>query len=111
MEITQQQLGQCIGNNPYLEQPLLRGIFFSSGKQTGETIPSELSKLIQVPASREQESNKGIFLHDFFGRVLPSDRSSALPTVVVNHWRKVTQNIALSTFLLFNRYLAKKRLA
>lgn len=92
-------LAACLGNNPYLEQPLLRGIFFSSGKQTGETIPSELSKLIQIPAPRKQESHQGLFLHDFFGRVLPSDRASALPTKVVNHWRKVTKNIALASWL------------
>jgi type VI secretion system protein ImpL len=95
-------LSACLGDNPYLEHPLLRGIFFSSGKQTGELIPSELSKLVQVPAPRQKDSHKGIFLHDFFGSVIPSDRSSALPTVVVNKWRKITKNIGLVSWMAFN---------
>ena len=95
-------LAACLGNTPYLEQPLLRGLFFSSGKQTGETIPSELSKLVQVPTSLQHESDKGMFLHDFFGSVLPSDRASALPTMVVNHWRRITRNIGLVSWLSLN---------
>ena len=85
-------LAACMGNNPYLEQPLLRGLFLSSARQDGETLPNMLG-LIQAP-SAARASEKGAFLHDFFERVLPADRWTFRPTVIIDRWRLATRNLA-----------------
>ena len=87
-------LGACAGNNPYLEQPILRGLFFSSAHQTGTSLPGALSHLLQSPQDAHPPTNKGVFLHDFFERVLPADRWTFLPTVIVNRWHQMTRNLA-----------------
>ena len=87
------------GNNPYLEQPLLRGLFFSSARQTGEQIPSTIAHLLNTPESGKPPGEKGVFLHDFFERVLPADRWTFLPTIIVHHWRQVTRNLAMVTWV------------
>lgn len=95
-------LSASMGNNPYLEQPLLRGLFLSSAHQSGDTLPSILGNLIQ-DASPAKTGDKGLFLHDFFERVLPADRSTFRPTVIVDRWRLATRNLAavfwVSTFV------------
>lgn len=88
-------LKACAGNNPYLEQPLLRGLFFSSARQTGDSLPSALTQLLKSSSSTHPPTDKGLFLHDFFERVLPADRWTFLPTVIVNRWRQVTRNLAV----------------
>lgn len=40
-------------------------------------------------------SNKGFFLHDFFGRILPSDRNLFTPILEYLKWRRLTQNLGL----------------
>ena len=87
-------LRACAGNNPYLEQPLLRGLFFSSARQTGTSVPSSLAHILQTSGTSHAPADKGLFLHDFFERVLPADRWTFLPTVIVNRWRQVTSNLA-----------------
>ncbi|MBI5657910.1 MAG: type VI secretion system protein ImpL, partial [Geobacter sp.] len=67
--------------NPYQETPLLRGIFFSSGRQEGTPFSHFLSALGLIH-SRDvlKGTNKGLFLHDFFARILPTDRNLFRPT-------------------------------
>ncbi len=86
-------LAACMGNNPYLEQPLLRGLFLSSARQEGETLPNMLGLVQQAPAVA-RPTEKGAFLHDFFERVLPADRWTFRPTVIVDRWRLATRNLA-----------------
>jgi type VI secretion system protein ImpL len=91
-------LSASFGNTPYLEQPLLRGIFFSSGRHTGTAVPGMLRDLLRPTASRAPRET-GVFLHDFFGNVLPRDRGLFLATQIVHRWRQVTRNLALVTWL------------
>ncbi|NLC36631.1 MAG: LysM peptidoglycan-binding domain-containing protein [Alcaligenaceae bacterium] len=91
----QRFLKACASNNPYLEQPLLRGLFFSSARQTDAHLPSAIEHLLNPAATPVSASEKGLFLHDFFERVLPADRWTFLPTVIVHHWRQVTRNLAI----------------
>jgi type VI secretion system protein ImpL len=86
-------LSACLGNNPYLEQPLFRGLFFSSGRQTGSPMPGMLENLLK-PKPAHATGEKGFFLHDFFGAILPRDRGTFLATQIVNRWRQVTRNLA-----------------
>lgn len=92
-------LKACASNNPYLEQPLLRGLFFSSARQAGTPLPSSLANLLETRAPEGPPTEKGLFLHDFFERVLPADRWTFLPTVIVHHWRQVTRNLAIVTWV------------
>lgn len=92
-------LKACLADNPYLERPLLRGIFFSSGQQEGGAVSALLGdRLPPVPA--HASANTGLFLHDFFGRVLPRDRHSARPAALRNPWRRTTQQIGLAAWVL-----------
>ncbi len=81
-------LKSCLGDTPYLEQPLLRGLFFSSAKQDGAAF-SRLMEKDLAPSSGHDSTNKGLFLHDFFGLILPRDRSVYMPTVIINRTREI----------------------
>jgi type VI secretion system protein ImpL len=94
-------LASCMGDSNYQEQPLLRGIFFSSGNQTGDVLPSQLGDLIHNKKVR-LETNKGYFLRDFFGIILPFDRNHYQPTKLINQWRRVHQNIGLLSWSFLN---------
>ncbi|SMC22808.1 type VI secretion system protein ImpL [Andreprevotia lacus DSM 23236] len=94
-------LRHALGDSPYLEEPFLRGVFFSSGLQQG----GAMSSLLKDIAPREPEhapAYKGMFLHDLFDRVLPADRYLLRPAALVNHWRRATRHLGLTTWLLFN---------
>lgn len=93
-------LSASLGNSPFLEQPLLRGIFLSSGKQSDTEIPSAFGALNSPPRTVAQEE-KGFFLRDLFDQVLPADRGYFRPTVLVNRWRQVTRNLAIVCWLSF----------
>ncbi len=97
----QQFLSACVGNNPYLEQPLLRGIFFASGRQAGTSVAGILSEVLR-PTPAKPSADQGLFLHDFFGSILPRDRGIFLPTQIVNRWNQVTRNLAWVSWLAVN---------
>ncbi len=86
--------------NPYQETPLLRGIFFSSGRQEGTPFSHFLSALGLIQ-SREvlAGTNKGLFLHDLFARILPRDRQLFRPTQHMAQWQKLTRNLGLTSWI------------
>ncbi len=86
--------------NPYQETPLLRGIFFSSGRQEGTPFSHFLSALGLIQ-SRDvlKGTNKGLFLHDFFARILPADRQLFRPTSHMQEWRRLTRNLGLTAWI------------
>jgi type VI secretion system protein ImpL len=96
-----QFLSACVGNNPYLEQPLLRGVFFASGRQGGTSVAGILSEVLR-PSPVKPAADRGLFLHDFFGSILPRDRGTFLPTQIVNRWHQVTRNLAWVSWLAVN---------
>ncbi len=105
-EITRLQSGlqlflkSALGHNPYLEDPFLRGLFLTSGRQDSP-LPSLLGQLL-VPASQPNEGvvkPKGLFIHDIFSRILPKERDTALRVQIVSRWRRVTANMALVSWL------------
>lgn len=91
-------LKAALGNNPYLEHPLLRGLFLTSGRQQPPQ-PSRLGSLLP-PAPITEESNKGLFIHDIFSRILPKERHIALPGLIVGRWRRVTARLGVLSWLL-----------
>lgn len=86
--------------NPYQETPLLRGLFFSSGRQEGSPYSHFLSALGLI---QERDilpgTNKGLFLHDFFGRILPTDRRMFAPTQRSVEWTRLTRNLGLTAWV------------
>ena len=98
-------LRACLGDSAYLETPFLRGLFFSSGLQEGGAVSSLLGQVLPaVPGHTSQ--NGGLFLHDFFGRVLPQDRHISLPASLRNPWRVATQNMGLVSWILLTTAIA-----
>ena len=94
-------LSAVFGENPYLEQPYLRGLFLTSGRQE-VSLPSRLSALIGMPVtetSAATRGQKGLFIHDVFARILPKERYLFFAGRIVSRWRTVTRNMALTSWL------------
>ncbi|HEX5125561.1 MAG TPA: type VI secretion protein IcmF/TssM N-terminal domain-containing protein, partial [Rhodocyclaceae bacterium] len=92
-------LRHALGDSPYLESPFLRGVFFSSGLQSGGAVSAILKEIaphepVHAPAYR------GMFLHDLFDRVLPADRYLLRPAAIINHWRRTTRHLGLAAWML-----------
>jgi len=91
----------AFAENPYQETPLLKGIYFSSGRQEGTPYSHFLHSLGLI---KEKEilpgTNRGLFLHDFFSKILPQDRSLIFPTVQRLQWQNITRNLGLVSWIL-----------
>lgn len=86
-------------SNPYQETPLLRGVFFSSGAQQGLAYSHFLKKLgLSTAKDAARVTDKGLFLHDFFARVLPHDRNFFAPTQRVLEWQRTTRTLGLTAW-------------
>jgi len=87
--------------NRYQETPLLRGIYLCSGKQEGTPYSHFLGGLGLI-GEREvlPGTSKGLFLHDFFEKILPMDRGLFAPTTRTRQWRELTRNLGLTSWLL-----------
>ncbi|MCJ8501796.1 type VI secretion protein IcmF/TssM N-terminal domain-containing protein [Desulfatitalea alkaliphila] len=86
--------------NPYQETPLLRGIFFSSGRQEGTPF-SHFLEALGLIHTRDvlPGTNKGLFLHDFFAKILPTDRHLFRPTQHLLQWRMLTRHLGLAAWV------------
>ncbi len=85
--------------NPYQETPFFRGVFFSSGRQEGTPFSHFLKGMGLI---NEQEvlpgTSRGLFLHDFFSWLLPSDRGLFTQTQRGNAWAKLTRNLGFAAW-------------
>jgi type VI secretion system protein ImpL len=86
--------------NPYQETPILRGLFFSSGRQEGSPY-SHFLKALGLIEEREvlPGTNKGLFLHDVFAKILPKDRALFAPTRRSLEWNRITRNLGLTSWI------------
>jgi type VI secretion system protein ImpL len=82
--------------NPYQETPMLRGLYFSSGRQEGSPYSHFLNALGLIE-DRDvlPGTSKGLFLHDFFARVLPKERGLFAPTRKALAWERLSLNLGL----------------
>ncbi len=87
--------------NPYQETPILRGLFFSSGRQEGSPY-SHFLRALGLIAEKEvlPGTSKGLFLHDFFSKILPKDRGIFTPTRRALEWRTLTRNLGLASWVV-----------
>ena len=93
---------EVFSQNPYQETPLLRGIFFSSAlrdQQDESRAFPDLGGLIRRILS-SKESTGGVFLHEFFERVLPEDRELHRPIKEYLRWRSSLRTAAYAAMLL-----------
>ena len=94
--------------NMYLETPFLRGIYFSSGRQDGSPY-SQLMDTLGVFKDNQPElpgTEKGLFLKDFFSRILPGDRDLFTPLREFVAWRRLTRNLGLTAWTLIIIFVA-----
>jgi type VI secretion system protein ImpL len=86
--------------NPYQETPILRGLFFSSGRQEGSPY-SHFLQALRLIDEREvlPGTSKGLFLHEFFVRILPKDRGLFAPTRRALEWSRLTRNLGLTSWV------------
>ncbi|BBO88779.1 type VI secretion protein IcmF/TssM N-terminal domain-containing protein [Desulfosarcina ovata] len=86
--------------NPYQETPILRGIYFSSGRQEGTPYSHFLSAMGLIGEKDVLPgTNRGLFLHDFFSRILPTDRGLFAPTMRTLEWSRLTKSIGLTAWV------------
>jgi type VI secretion system protein ImpL len=89
------------------ETPVLRGLFFSSGRQEGTPYSHFLSALGLIGQKEVLPgTNKGLFLHDFFAKVLPSDRGLLAPTRRAMQWQILTRNLGLTSWIILGLAIA-----
>ncbi|MCP4689375.1 MAG: type VI secretion system protein ImpL [Desulfobacterales bacterium] len=86
--------------NPYQETPLLRGIYYSSGKQEGRPF-SHFLKSLGLIEERDvlPDASRGLFLYDLFSRILPGDRKLFAPTLQAVQWGRLTRNLGLTSWI------------
>ncbi|MDX2454684.1 type VI secretion protein IcmF/TssM N-terminal domain-containing protein [Desulfosarcina sp.] len=86
--------------NPYQETPILRGIYFSSGRQEGTPYSHFLSQLGLIGEKEVLPgTNRGLFLHDFFSTILPNDRKLFAPTQKTLEWSRLTRSLGLTAWV------------
>ncbi len=85
--------------NPYQETPFLRGLYFTSGRQEG-TPYSHFLRALGLIEEREvlKGTSRGLFLHDFFAKILPGDRHLLAPTQRAVHWKRLTRSLGLASW-------------
>jgi len=87
--------------NPFQETPFMRGIYFASGRQEGDTLPHipEVLQDFRMQPTKRPDTHKGLFLHDFFAKILPNDRRLYSPLFEFVRWRKLTHALGLAATL------------
>ncbi|HEX4325464.1 MAG TPA: type VI secretion protein IcmF/TssM N-terminal domain-containing protein, partial [Burkholderiales bacterium] len=91
----------AFGEDPYMEAPMLRGLFFTSSQQGGG-VSSFVLKDSNLP---EQTSvlrirEKALFIGDLFSGVLAHDRNLHHPLNQALRWGRITRNLGLSCWVL-----------
>ncbi len=91
----------ALKENPYQETPILRGLFFSSGRQEGTPYSHFLSALGLIGEKEVLPgTSRGLFLHEFYSKVLPRDRKLFAPTTRAIEWGALTRNLGLTSWIL-----------
>ena len=86
--------------NPYQETPILRGIYFTSGRQEGTPYSHFLNAMGLIGEKDVLPgTNRGLFLHDFFSRIMPADRGLFAPTMRTLEWSRLTKSIGLTAWI------------
>ncbi|WAM43636.1 type VI secretion protein IcmF/TssM N-terminal domain-containing protein [Edwardsiella piscicida] len=91
----------ALGDSPYLESPILRGVFFASAVQKGNTRSGpEDQQEIALQEAAHDTVKRGVFVRDLFNRVLPADRHLNRPVAVTSPWRRLNRHLGLFAWWL-----------
>ncbi|MDR3669949.1 MAG: type VI secretion protein IcmF/TssM N-terminal domain-containing protein [Holophaga sp.] len=90
----EQFLQPLFQDNPYLETPLLRGLFFSSAVRTGSP-GSEFLDTFGLRDAQPATASQGLFLQEFFSTILPRDRHLHRAVQEFLSWRRLRRNLGL----------------
>jgi type VI secretion system protein ImpL len=86
--------------NPYLETPLFRGLFFASARHDPRVGPADATPLGRFAGEPLPAGPlPGAFLHDLFARILPDDRRLHSPLPAFLSWRTITRFAAATAVL------------
>ncbi|MFW5930161.1 MAG: type VI secretion protein IcmF/TssM N-terminal domain-containing protein [Desulfosalsimonas sp.] len=85
--------------NPYQETPMLAGVYYSSGMQQGGPC-SEFVSNFNIACAAPANPRNGIFLTDFFKRILPGDRNLFYQIPEYFRWRRITRRFGLAAWCL-----------
>ncbi|PID40768.1 MAG: type VI secretion system protein ImpL [Proteobacteria bacterium] len=86
--------------NPFQETPIIRGIYFSSGRQEGTPYSHFLSEMGLIGEKEVLPgTNRGLFLHDFFSTILPADRELFRLSQKAIDWSRLTRNLGLTAWV------------
>jgi type VI secretion system protein ImpL len=96
-------LTALFGANPYVETPMMRGLFFASAEQSGVVSSAILASLGATETlPKLPDSTGGMFLHDFFGDLIPSERGVHTTLARRWQWDRITQSLGLTSWLVLN---------
>lgn len=88
-------------NNPYQEQPFCRGIFLSSAQQTSSSVSTIIHDGDDYLSTEvnSKDNSRGLFLRDFFDKVLPQDKDLVQSAYNSLKWRYILSSISLIPIL------------
>ncbi|AUR50961.1 type VI secretion protein IcmF/TssM N-terminal domain-containing protein [Aquella oligotrophica] len=87
-------------SNSYQEQPICRGIYLSSSKQEASAKSSILKYQGEYVSSQESDSGRqGVFLRDFFDKILPADSEMVVPAYNALRWRYLASSLGILSIL------------
>ncbi len=84
----------ALASHPYLEPLLLRGLFFSSGKQE-PALASRVLGADATPGPVPGPGRRGLFLREVFARVLPAERGLRRPSAAQLRRRRRARRLLL----------------
>ncbi len=83
----------------YQESPFLRGLYFTSGRQSGKPSSHFIKNFgFKQVDKKGGNSNKSYFLYDFFAKILPADRGVFSLTGRAIEWQRKIKTMKLSAF-------------
>ena len=82
----------------YQEQPFLRGVYFTSARQSGEPHSHFINDIGLNIDKNKAVSDKSYFLYDFFAKILPSDRGLFVLTRRAREWKKKIKIMKMSAW-------------
>jgi type VI secretion system protein ImpL len=83
----------------YKEAPIIRGLFFSSGRQDGSAYSKFLESMEIKRDNNQNVTDNGMFLQDFFAKIIPEDRALYTPTLEKIGSRRFTKNIGIASWV------------
>ena len=86
--------------NPYLETPLFRGLYFASARHDHAAPAPATGPLARFAGETGPKGLlPGAFVHDFFATILPEDHGLHSPLPAFLSWRNITRFAAVSAVL------------